>query len=216
MLIFIVKRENGRKAFFKTYELAIANQERSELTLSEETVITSCSPTLAGLKTGSLFTCEYENRSDFAKTIRKFNKALVPRGLRILPLRYSEKRVLVYVYRPERLSTDLQNPLAAEILSEKEYPAGNPNRCIVELIRRLNTQGEFPHEIGLFLGYPAEDVNGFMKLGAEKAKCVGTWRVYGDKKAAEEKFALYKKCTRVYKAAYEKHNSFERLVVKTR
>ena len=54
-----------------------------------------------------------------------------------------------------------------------------------------------------------------MKSGcsADKAKCVGTWRVYGDEEAAKKKFALYKKCTRVYKDAYRRHNSFERLVV---
>ena len=38
-------------------------------------------------------------------------------------------------------------------------------------------------------------------------------RVYGDEAEAQKKFKLYKKCTRVYKDAYKKHNSFERLVV---
>lgn len=82
-----------------------------------------------------------------------------------------------------------------------------------ELVRRVNSQETFPHEIGLFLGYPSEDVNGFIKYGADKAKCVGAWRVYGDEEAAKKKFALYKKCTRVYKDAYRRHNSFERLVI---
>lgn len=117
------------------------------------------------------------------------------------------------MYRPDRLRADLKDSQALSILSEKAYPIDNADKCVAELVRRVNSQETFPHEIGLFLGYPSEDVNGFIKYGADKAKCVGAWRVYGDEEAAKKKFALYKKCTRVYKDAYRRHNSFERLVI---
>lgn len=136
--------------------------------------------------------------------------------MRLLPVKYLEKRVLIYMYRPDRLRADLKDAQALSILSEKAYPIDNADKCVAELVRRVNSQETFPHEIGLFLGYPSEDVNGFIKYGADKAKCVGTWRVYGDEEAAKKKFALYKKCTRVYKDAYRRHNSFERLVVNAR
>ena len=73
---------------------------------------------------------------------------------------------------------------------------------------------DFPHEIGLFLGYAPEDVDGFIRLGAGRAKCVGTWKVYGDLEAAKKKFALFQKCTKLYKDAYRRHNCFDRLVVR--
>lgn len=86
---------------------------------------------------------------------------------------------------------------------------------MVELVRRLNRGEDFPHEIGLFLGYPAEDVSGFIRHGARCAKCVGTWKVYGDEESARKKFALYQKCTRLYCEAYRKHNNLDRLLVRT-
>ena len=88
-----------------------------------------------------------------------------------------------------------------------------PCGCITELIKRLEDNGEFPHEIGLFLGYPPEDVEGFIKNGAAGAKCVGTWKVYGDVETAQRRFAQYKKCTRLYRAAFKKNQSFDRLIV---
>ena len=112
------------------------------------------------------------------------------------------------------LQADLKNALAASILSQRMYPVESPNRCVGELIRRLNSGEDFPHEIGLFLGYAPEDVDGFIRLGAGRAKCVGTWKVYGDLEAAKKKFALFQKCTKLYKDAYRRHNCFDRLVVR--
>lgn len=54
---------------------------------------------------------------------------------------------------------------------------GCTERCVAELIRRVRHEEDFPHEIGLFLGYPSEDVSGFIKHGAKNSKCVGTWKV---------------------------------------
>ena len=80
-------------------------------------------------------------------------------------------------------------------------------------MKRMREQDEFPHEIGLFLGYPPEDVRGFIENGARGCKCVGCWKVYGDAETARETFAKYKKCTDVYRARYAEGRSVERLTV---
>ena len=131
--------------------------------MSEETIIAQCSPTMAGLKTGNLFSERFSNKKEFLNRLRRFNAVLVPRGARLLPLKFEGARVLVYMYRPARLKKDLSNALAVQILSERNYPIEHPEHCLKELIRRLNTNDHFPHEIGLFLGYPPEDVHGFIE-----------------------------------------------------
>ena len=65
----------------------------------------------------------------------------------------------------------------------------------------------------LFLGYPPEDVCGFMKNKACNCKCVGCWKVYGDEEAAKKKFAQYKKCTQVYSDQWANGTDIERLTV---
>lgn len=170
--------------------------------MSEEIFVQFGSPTLAGIKTGNLFTCPYTDRQETMQEIRKLNKKLAPKGLRVLPLRYSSERVLLYLYRPARLEKDLSNKEAMELLKKAGYRHENANQCVVELIHRLNDlKSEFPHEIGLFLSYPPEDVRGFIAQGTDRAdgcKLVGTWRVYGDAESARIIFEKYRKCTESY------------------
>ena len=175
--------------------------------MSDEILVQYGSPTLAGIKTGNLFTCPYEDRAEMMRELRRLNRELVPRGLRILPLRYSSKRVLVYLYRPARLEKDLLQKEAAELLEKAGYRHENATQCVIELIRRLNQQKQagrkedFPHEIGLFLSYPPEDVRGFIAHSSNRSvgcKLVGTWRVYGDADRARRIFEKYDKCTESY------------------
>ena len=77
--------------------------------ISEELLIFHCSPTMAGLKTGNLFNCPVKSNRMFLENIRKMNRRLIPRGVRIVPLKNMGQRVLVYMYRPDRLREDLSD-----------------------------------------------------------------------------------------------------------
>ena len=181
--------------------------------MSEELLIAQCAPTLADLKTGSLFTCPVDDPARLRESIRRYNAQLVPKGLCLLPMRIENGRMLLYLYRPSRLRRDLAQAQAAAMLAKRHYPIGDPALCVTELVHRLQTEDAFPHEIGLFLGYPPEDVEGFILHRAQNARCVGTWKVYGDTDAAQRVFARYQKCTRSYQNAYQKHKCFSRLIV---
>ncbi len=162
--------------------------------MSEELIVRHCAPTLANLKTGSLFVCPITDRASFFSSLRSLNELLVPKGLRALPLRIREYSALVYLYRPSRLKKDLEDPAAIKILQDHGYSCYG--KCLPKLIERVRASEEFPHEIGLFLGYPPEDVQGF--LDHRPCKCSGCWKVYGDENKAKKTFDLYKKCERVY------------------
>ncbi len=181
--------------------------------MSEEMLVRHCSPTLAGMKTGNMFTCTFENAENMREALRKLNCTLGKKGLRVLPLRFQNSRALIYVYRPARLSQDLQDETACRLLEERGYQFETPERCIVRLIQRIRESEEFPHEIGLFLGYPPEDVCGFIENKADACKCTGCWKVYGDVDAAQKLFAKYKKCTDIYCTMFAKGRSVERLTV---
>ena len=183
------------------------------MVMSEEIFIRYCSPTLAGIKTANLFTCRFENVEEMREHMRELNGILVKKGTRVLPLRYRDNRALIYVYRPSRLLKDLGHCDACRLLRERGYTGETPERCLIQLIQKLGEGMEFPHEIGLFLGYPPEDVYGFIENKAEGYKCVGEWKVYGDADQAQETFAKYKKCTEVYCAQFAQAKSMERLTV---
>lgn len=181
--------------------------------MSEDFIIRHCAPTLAGIKTGNLFTCPCENKEALLHSLRQLNKRLGGKGLRILPMRFSEKKALIYLYRPGKLRKDLAHTTAAQLLISHGYNTGSCEKCVVHLAKKLRQQEDFPHEIGLFLGYPPEDVYGFIENNACGCKCTGCWKVYGDEEAAKKKFAQYKKCTQVYYDQWAKGKAIERLTV---
>lgn len=181
--------------------------------MPEDMVLLHCAPTLAGIKTANMFSVPEEDPIEFRAAVVRLNRLLVPRGLRMIPLCKKGGKVLVYLYRPDRLGSDLSDEQAMQILSERNYPVENCHGCILNLIKRLEQEEGFPHEIGLFLGYPPEDVKGFIDNNARNEKLIGFWKVYGDVEKAKSKFEQYKKCTQVYCDHYRQCNSFERLIV---
>ena len=181
--------------------------------MSDELIVRHCSPTLAGMKTGNLFTCLFESDVEMRTSMRHWNQKFRKKGLRVLPLRYCNGRALIYMYRPARLSQDLQHATACRLLQERGYTSAAADRCVVHLKKRINECEKFPHEIGLFLGYPPEDVCGFIENKPGSCKYVGCWKVYGDTEAAKKIFAKYKKCTAVYCAKLARGKSIDRLAV---
>lgn len=179
--------------------------------MSEQLIVKHCSPTLAGIKTGNLFSCAYKDKTELISSVRELNRKLVPKGIRVLPLRCSQKRALIYVYRPNSLKQDLCRDEALDILKQAGYEKTSQTYCIGELTRRLRLQEEFPHEVGLFLSYPPEDVRAFIENKGAECKCVGCWKVYGDEKEAKRLFQSYKCCTDHYCQQWHNGVSLEEL-----
>ncbi len=181
--------------------------------MSEEAVILHGAPTLAGIKTGSLFRCAYESVDAMRTSLREWNRRFSEKGLRVIPLSFENNKALLYLYRPSRLRRDLSDSAASGILSDCGYCDGSPARCLCCLAKRIQSNADFPHEIGLFLGYPPEDVRGFIEHRECDLKCVGCWKVYGDEATAQKTFRLYRKCSKVYRQRWKDGTPIERLTV---
>lgn len=181
--------------------------------MSEQLFIRNTAPTLAGIKTGSLFPYHYQSRTEALRELRTLNQRLTPKGLRLLPLRMTDRYAMLYLYRPGLLQKDLNAREAARLLREVGYADTNEINCITELMQRLKQGSEFPHEIGLFLSYPPEDVRGFMEHRDRDCKCVGCWKVYGDAASAKRKFRQYERCTDSYLRLHSKGCPLENLTI---
>lgn len=79
--------------------------------MPEELVVRQCAPTLAGLKTGSLFRAACTDKKALLAQIRDLNQRLREKGLCLIPLRFRDGNALLYLYRPARLKIDLKNEL---------------------------------------------------------------------------------------------------------
>ena len=174
--------------------------------MSEDLIIKHCSPTLAGIKTANLFNCPYSSRLECECDVRKLNKMFCKKGIKVLPLKFSNGKALIYIFRPSKLAVDLSDEYACKPLESQGYHSHDAARCIRELRHRLKDSTEFPHEIGLFLGYPPEDVRGFILHKGNCCKYSGCWKVYGNEEKATKEFAKFKKCsTSITLSGYRAH-----------
>ena len=153
----------------------------------ETVMIEQCAPVLAGLKPAGLFRYETRDRADLAR-----------RGI-------ATRQYLVYVYRAAKLQTVLADAAVRGFLAREGYrlpeDAADCGALLDQLSLRLCCAAEaadFPHEIGVFLGYPLEDVVGFIRHRGKCFTCCGCWKSYGDPAAARQHFDQLAKCTAVY------------------
>ncbi len=180
--------------------------------MSNEMLIGCCAPTMACLKTGNMFSCAFESRKQMAEELRELNQRLRRKGLLIVLLRWQDGKALLYLFRPNLLERDLRDPKARKLLKECGYQRISVNCCLAQLISRLRREKDFPHEIGLFLGYPPEDVDGFMHR-KDHYKLCGLWKVYDDVEGAVRQFEKCRHCTEVYLRCYARGYTLERLTV---
>nr|WP_319487742.1 DUF3793 family protein [uncultured Caproiciproducens sp.] len=179
----------------------------------ETLLVRHCSPTLAGIKTGSLFNYTLGRNDNLEIYLQKWNHALNPRGVALTILQQDKGRNLVYVYRPNKLANDLACADLKDFLSSIGYDCSDMNSYLRNLIDRIDQCVSFPHEIGLFLGYPLHDVKGFIENGGQNCKCCGLWKVYCSECQALKLFDKFKKCTRIYCRCFQSGSSITRLTV---
>ncbi|HWQ71763.1 MAG TPA: DUF3793 family protein [Desulfitobacteriaceae bacterium] len=171
------------------------------MSIIDRFLISHCSPTLASLKTASLFNYTFSTYDELEQCLAG-NIQLNGKGVFLEVLHAQDSQALILVYRKSKFKEDLQKSGVAEFLFTYGYQNNSVEYCIRHIKHRFELRKEFPHEIGIFLGYPLEDVIGFIKNGGQNSKCTGCWKVYGNECEAMKLFAKYKKCRNIYQKLF--------------
>ncbi len=179
----------------------------------EKYLIRCCSPTLASIKTGNLFNYPLKSGDDFDGQVARWSELLEPKGVSLAVLRRSGQSALVYVYRRSRLEAALRRRGIAEFLETYGYGGCRAEPAVAHLRERIAQSECFPHEIGVFLGYPLEDVREFIRNSGRNCKCCGCWKVYCNEDEAVKTFAMFEKCSSAYDVLWRKGKSVVQLTV---
>ena len=166
----------------------------------EKALIEHCAPTLAGIKSAGLFSYFHTDETRAREELREVNAMLNERGVYVEALVWREASVLIYAYRQSHLEKELRQDGVSELLEPYGY-------------EDVSVDGCFPHEIGVFLGYPIEDVKGFIEHGGRDCKSCGLWKVYCDTAYAQRLFDKMSKCSRVYRQVFLQGRSLAQLTV---
>ncbi len=194
--------------------VAARNRER----IFERRIIHWCAPTLAGAKPANLFTFVFEDgpacrscpadgcrelsRLAFSQALKSCRQRLQPAGIGVDALTVRKNGALLFVYRKDLLRGRLQEPLTAAFLMERGYNPFDERGCLWEMARRIRRmdgaarpdgRALFPHEIGLLLGYPYQDVVAFMDNRCDGVRA-GAWMAYDDVEQAQACACRYRRC----------------------
>lgn len=146
-----------------------------------------CAPVLADLKVSNLLITQVQ----YVPNIRQIAHRL---GLSCFVLTRVKKRVTLLLYRAEKLLAYLAQEEVSSFLAEMgydEYDLSEQLRHFRNRYQTYLTSGtDFPHEMGLFLGYPVADVRGFIQNKGEHFLYTGYWKVYEN---LEEKKDLFQR-----------------------
>ena len=183
--------------------------------LFESVLIEHCAPTLAGMKAASLFNYFFEEKEIVLEEIRNVNEALNERGVYIEVLRWKNGSALIYAYRPKCLQEKLGHTETMDLLIKYGYTDCDIEKCICHLKRRLYDYKCFPHEIGVFLDYPLEDVKGFIENKGQNCQSCGLWKVYCNEVEKEKLFEKFIKCKKIYIQVFGEGRELSQMTVFT-
>ena len=179
----------------------------------ETELIGNCAPTLAGLKSANLFRYRYRDADTVLAELSEVNRLLNERGVYVEALCWEPNAVLVYAYRRSHLERELQGEQAREILSRYGYPLGELEGSLTFLKKRLRGYTCFLHEIGIFLGYPPDDVKGFIENRGKNCQYCGLWKVYGNAQERRKLFCKLQKCSEVYLRVFAEGRELTQMTV---
>ncbi len=145
-----------------------------------------CAEVLAGVKPANLISLGNRTQPcgrNLYQLWQNHHEALATRlaDLTIMVLQTKERALLLLCYDKDQLECHLAHTGIRTLLHKAGYEADASNDALLtELRRRIGNNDSFPHEIGLFIGYPAKDVAAFMGLIKLPFAYQCLWKIYGN------------------------------------
>ncbi|MBO5482323.1 MAG: DUF3793 family protein [Spirochaetaceae bacterium] len=159
-------------------------------------ILQSASPTICKIKPGNMFTVkkfQFDTKSSI-----EWKKLLSKQDIELEWFSTTNNVIMYFSYNKKWISEILKNKKIKKFLLEKNYPIHLDNKAIIEeLFFRLKNSNTFPHEVGVFLGYPLEDVISFEKNQGKNCKYCGLWKSYSNPSKAKKCCNQYANCSQL-------------------
>ncbi len=126
--------------------------------------------------------------------LREVKEKLSKKGIRHIVLYSEGLRYLTLLFRSERLKKllmDEQTKAYLKTCGYERYSLGAMLKNLSSRCRQFSKSRNFPHEIGLFLGYPLCDVEGFTRNNGESYLYSGYWKIYDNPEETLSKFKSF-------------------------
>lgn len=155
---------------------------------AETQLALQCAPLIMGLKISNMFTI---NNSQ----LRRVKNLLQGSRIKLFLLCTRGEKSTVFLYNEELFAKHLKKRKIWEFMKRYGYYRCEPEYVLVCFQRRYKSYREgrniFPDELGVLLGYPLEDVEGYVKNEGRDALYTGYWKVYEEVQEKKEIFRMF-------------------------
>ncbi len=159
----------------------------------------NCAPTFKGIKAASLISLPVSSYDECKCWLEQYIPAMCQHGIKYIVLAIEARHILVLIYNEKQLELILAHSKARHILAQYGYPQnGGLKALLMHLKSRCRASDEFPHEIGLFLDYPPDDVQGFIIHKGSNFRYAGYWKIYVNEAATRAFFDRITACTEAF------------------
>lgn len=168
---------------------SLKNMEERECV--EKFLLFNASLVISEAKPSATITLKKGIGSIYDKWVKYGEDFLESINIKYINLRECENALIILAYDERILSNYIFKEKNNSFLKKLGY--SNENNIDIYLEKLKNRYAEFkcPHELGVFLGYPLNDVKDFMECSSKKCLACGYWRVYNDYNTAKEIFNTY-------------------------
>ncbi len=170
-----------------------------------------CAPAFWGIKPSSIATYNKDDCEDVHDEIEKLNSSLNKKDIYIEILCECEKRAVLMVYRKNVLKKHLNERENKAFLNCYGYTDLNEIDEYLSVLKTRLSCNDFPHEIGVFLGYPLNDVYSFINHRDKGCILTGEWKVYHDAESAKKTFHIFKTCKKALSEKIERGKTLEEI-----
>jgi len=158
----------------------------------EAMIAFASAPTIKGKKPASLMNFNSCGRNT-AALWRKYGKDICESfELEYFELKSDDDSILILLYRKRLLEWYVNHPRNQSFLNKIGYDTEDSLEKKLTILKR-RFEMSCPHEIGIFLGMPVEDVEGFIEHKGKNCLLCKYWKVYCNPKRAELLFNAYDK-----------------------
>ncbi|MDO4976853.1 MAG: DUF3793 family protein [Eubacteriales bacterium] len=152
----------------------------------EKMLATHCAPTLMGVKPANLISFKKSSSTNLLNFMERYEDLFLKFNIKMRVVCSCKNHFLIFVYRQDLLNQQLSKQEVRQYLMNQGYPKDFTLEEALDLMSERYKDQKCPNEIGVFLGYPLEDVIGFEKHKGSECKYSGLWKVYGDVQVAKE------------------------------
>lgn len=159
----------------------------------EKFLIYNASLVISGVKPSATVTIKKDNDNLYDKWIKYGIDFLKIIDIAYINLRETNNALIILIYNENKLRNYIFEKENKKFLLQLGYCDKEDLDEYLIILKRRYKEFNCPHELGVFLGFPLNDVKDFMECKEKKCLSCGYWLVYNDLQEAKKIFSKYDK-----------------------